>query len=134
MFRIQIGSQTIGHFSEIDGLTVEYEVFEWQEGGENRFVHKLRGRAKYPNIVLKRGITHEAALLDWFRKCQTKTDRQEGHIDLLGRDGKPVRRFAFEGAFPVKWTGPKLNAASTSIATEQLEIAHTGWRPENAGG
>ena len=109
-------------------------MFEWQEGGENRFVHKLRGRAKYPNIVLKRGITHEDALLGWFQKCQTKMDRREGHIDLLGDDGKPVRRFAFEGAFPVKWTGPNLNAASTNIATEQLEIAHTGFRSENAGG
>ncbi len=132
-FRMQIEGITLGYFTEVTGLSVEYEVFEWQEGGQNTYVHKLRGRAKYPNIVLKRGITHESALLDWFRECQTKTARKQGYIELLGPNGKAVRRWAFDGAFPVKWTGPNLNASSSNIATETLEFVHTGFRPERVG-
>jgi phage tail-like protein len=29
-------------------------------------------------------------------------------------------------AFPIKWTGPNLNAGSNQIATESLEIVHEG--------
>ena len=48
------------------GLAVEVEVKEYNEGGINDYVHKLPTRIKYPNLVLKRGVTYEDALLDWF--------------------------------------------------------------------
>jgi phage tail-like protein len=131
-FRVEIGGVTIGEFAECTGLSVEYEVFEYQEGGENRFVHKLRGRAKHPNLVLKRGVTHEDALLKWFQDCQDKTARKEGLIALMGPDAKPVRAWAFAGAFPVKWQGPTMNAGSSNIATETLEIVHQGFQPTKA--
>ena len=111
---------------ECSGLTVEYEVLEYQEGGENRFVHKFRGRLKYPNLVLKRGVTYEDALLKWFSTRRTATKRGTVTLTLLGADGKAVRSWAFAGAFPVKWQGPTLNAKSTNVATETLEIAHHG--------
>lgn len=123
------GDAQIGRFSECQGIMVEYEVLEYQEGGQNDFVHKLRGRAKFPNITLKRGITHEDALQKWFKACENKADRKALTISLLGPAGssEKVRAWSFEGAFPVKWTGPNLNASSTSIATETLEIAHRGF-------
>jgi phage tail-like protein len=37
-----------------------------------------------------------------------------------------VRSWVFQEAFPIKWTGPNLNASSNQIATEQLEIVHAG--------
>lgn len=129
-FKVDITGLTIGRFAECSGLSVEYEVLEYQEGGQNDYVHKLRGRAKHPNIVLKRGLTHEDALLKWFMDCKQKTARKEGSITLLGPDGKGVRRWKFEGAWPTKWTGPALNAGSSAWASEVLEIAHRGWLPE----
>ena len=39
---------------------------------------------------------------------------------------KPVRVWNFINAYPVKWTGGDLNAASTEILTESLEVAHSG--------
>jgi phage tail-like protein len=120
------GGDTIGWFSECSGLAVEYEVMEYQEGGENTFVHRLRGRAKYPNLVLKRGVTYESALLDWFLDCQTQAKRAQIDVTLLGPGKAYVRSWSFWDAFPVKWTGPTLNAGSSSIATETLEIAHHG--------
>ena len=38
-----------------------------------------------------------------------------------------MRSWAFTDAFPVKWTGPALNAGSNDVATETLEIAHHGF-------
>jgi phage tail-like protein len=39
---------------------------------------------------------------------------------------KPVRVWNLINAYPVKWTGGDLNASSTEILTESLEVAHSG--------
>ena len=44
-------------FSEVGGLSMEMGGEELPEGGENRFVQKYPLRAKYPELVLKRGLT-----------------------------------------------------------------------------
>ncbi len=49
-------------------------------------------------------------------------------ITLLGPGAKLVRTWAFLNAYPVKWTGPNLNAGSNQIATETLEVVHNGLR------
>jgi phage tail-like protein len=121
--------QTIGAFAECTGLSAEYDVFEYAEGGQHGFVHKFRGGMKFPNIVLKRGVTYETAFLDWFTNKNQVTRKNRGNVTLilLGDDGEQVRSWAFASAFPVKWTGPNFNSKSTSIAMESLEIAHQGF-------
>jgi phage tail-like protein len=126
-FLVKVGTEPIGRFQECTGIQVEYETLEWPEGGENRFVHKLRGRAKYPNLVLKRGITHEKNLVQWFRDCADRTKRFAITVELLAGDLKPIRRFSFDMAYPVKWSGPNLNAGQNNAAVESLEIVHQGF-------
>jgi phage tail-like protein len=81
---------------------------------------------KYPNLVLKRGVTYEDALLKWLWTTQHGLELTAVTVSLIGPDGKPVRSWSFQDAFPVKWTGPNLNAGSNQIATETLEIVHGG--------
>jgi phage tail-like protein len=116
----------IGRFMECTGISVEVETKEYMEGGSNDFVHKLPTRVKYPNVVLKRGVTHEEALLKWFFESRYTPVRREMTITLHGPGGKDVRSWVFTNAYPVKWTGPNLNANSNSVASEQLEIVHNG--------
>lgn len=125
-FTVEVPSLTIGMFSECTGLSVEFELMEYQEGGQNGFSHRLRSRMKYPNLVLKRGVTHEDALLKWFLAAQDVAQRPAVTISLLAPGTKKVRSWAFEAAFPVKWTGPNLSAGSNNPAVETLEIAHQG--------
>jgi phage tail-like protein len=132
-FKVDVGSingKTVGTFRECSGLEVEWEVLEYAEGGENRFVHKLRGRARYPNLQLKRGVTSETALLEWFLACQEHTQRHDLTVSLCDNAGHVVRTWSFAGAWPVKWQGPALNAGGGALATESLEIAHDGFKPE----
>jgi phage tail-like protein len=129
-FQVLIDGQSIGAFAECSGLSIEYDVFEYQEGGEMRYTHKFRGALKYPNLVLKRGVTYEDALLQWFYDQSTdRDDRGNVTLNLLGDDGQQVRTWSFASAFPVKWSGPSFSAKSTNVATETLEIAHQGLMP-----
>jgi phage tail-like protein len=130
-FRVRCGSIVIGRFREFTGMGAEWETKDYPEGGVNTHVHKLPTRVKYTNVVLKRGVTHESALLDWFADTQKKgfpRSFQELTIDLMGPGGVTVRSWAFTDAYPVKWTGPNMNASSNQIATESLEMIHKGFR------
>lgn len=136
-FSFGIDGVEIGTFMECTGLTVEIEVEELVEGGENNFVHQLPGRMKWPHIVLKRGVTDTDALFEWLQKSSgdgfaeagNKVERATGHVSLLDPKGEPIRSWEFQNAFPVKWTGPSFAASSSDVATEELEIVHHGFVP-----
>jgi phage tail-like protein len=119
-------SVKIGYFTEVSGLSAEVEFQTYNEGGNNEFVHHLPTRVKYPNLVLKRGITDEDALLRWFKKTHVGAERHQVTVTMLSADAKPVRTWSFANAFPVKWTGPSFNAGQSQAATETLEIVHDG--------
>src|SRR5437660_12245074 len=127
----------IGAFTECSGLSVEVQAEELVEGGQNHFSHKLPTRMRWPNIMLKRGITDENNLFEWFWKTSgegsqgqgNKLGRMHGEIAILDAARGRIRSWKFEDAFPVKWTGPRLASSSREVATEELEIAHHGFRP-----
>ena len=131
------GVGEIGAFTEVTGLSVEVDVVEIKEGGQNHFSHKVPGRMRWPNIVLKRGVTDSDNLFDWFAKTSGEgfsgegnaLARTQGQVTVLDAKGDPLRAWAFEEAFPVKWTGPTMTASSSEVAIEELEIAHHGFRP-----
>jgi phage tail-like protein len=132
-FKIQLPGVDLGRFRECTGLAAEIEVKDYNEGGVNDRVHKLPTRMKYPNLVLKRGVTYEDALLKWLWKTQHETQRINVTVSLMGPNGQPVREWVFQEAFPIKWTGPNLNAGSNQVATETLEIVHAGLQMRAGG-
>ncbi|MEX0761916.1 MAG: phage tail protein [Dehalococcoidia bacterium] len=137
-FVFSVDGLLIGEFSEVSGLSAEIAVETVQEGGQNEFEHKLPGRMSWPNLVLKRGMTNNEGLFNWFRKSSGegfagaghKLTRTTGVLMLLRPNGRTLREWSFYDAFPVRWNGPSLASASTDIATEELEIAHHGFRAE----
>jgi phage tail-like protein len=44
----------------------------------------------------------------------------------MNSSGEEERRWNFEQAYPVKWTGPDLRATANEVAFESLEFAHKG--------
>ena len=126
-FYIEIQGIEQASFAECSGLAVETEVFEYQEGGLNEYVHKLPGRSKVSNVTLKRGITDSNELWDWYRDVvQGKIERKNVSIVLYDLEGNEVMRWAFIDAYPVKWSGPAFKADANAISIETLELAHRG--------
>ena len=140
-FLVEVDGVEIGRFNEISGLQVSVETEDIQEGGQNSFVHKVPGRMTWPNITLKRGITQTDSLIRWLQKSSgeqfaansNKLKRSTAAVTLVGPAGKRLRSWEFDGAFPIKWSGPNFNVASTDMAMEELEIAHHGFRVKDIG-
>jgi phage tail-like protein len=126
-FLVEIEGLLVGGFNEVTGLSVETEVEQYQEGGNNDFVHQLAGRTKYPNLVLKRGLTDIEALWSWHQKTAKGTiDRKNGTIYLLDKMRLPAMWWNFTDAYPIKWSGPDFRAEQNTVAVETVELVHRG--------
>jgi phage tail-like protein len=126
-FAVEIKDIQHAIFSEFSGLQAEVEVFSYEEGGCNDFVHKLPGRAKFSNITLKRGVASTDELWQWFQNvvCGSVT-RKEVSVILMDAAQRQVKRWNFSSAYPVKWVGPAFKAGENAISIETLELAHQG--------
>ncbi len=127
-FLVELDGLTAAGFSEVSGLGIDVEVEDYREGGWNTFVHKLAGGVKYPsNLVLKHGITDSEELWDWFDNVRRGTIVIKSvSVVLLDGAGEERRRWNFIGAYPVRWVGPSLRAATAEVAVETLELVHQG--------
>ena len=79
-------------FTEVSGLSVELGTEEIAEGGENRFLQKFPTRAKYPELVLKRGLLANSEIVKWIRECIEDLNIQPKNIDvkLLNEKHEPM--------------------------------------------
>ena len=125
-FKLSIPGLAIGSFRECNGLSMEFEVFEWAEGGNNEFIHHLPGRMRYPYLQFSAGMTDAAALQEWFWKTREEAELKEITVELATQDGRTKRSWTFADAFPVRWSGPGITADSHAMAIEALDIAHSG--------
>ncbi len=120
----QFGSEFDIRFQSVSGLNAEMEVENYREGGENRFEHILPNKAKYSDLVLKRGLSSNSELIRW---C---TDTFENFlirpknlfIDLLNENGDPLLTWYIDHAWPKKWSVSDLNAENSELAIETLEL------------
>lgn len=127
-FFVEIEGVYVGQFVDCSGLNVEREVRTLEEGGVNDHVHVFGGRVKYSNVTLKRGITYEPDLWDWFHEGlhTLKIRRRPVSIVLGNAEGKRVKHWDLTGAYPVKWSGASLNTETMQVAYESVELAHHG--------
>jgi phage tail-like protein len=111
-------------FTEVSGLSVEMSTEEVAEGGENRFIQKYPLRAKYPDLVLKRGLLKESAVWDWIRQCIEDYNIEPKNIDvkLLNEDHLPLMTWHLVGAYPTKWSVSDLNSTANAIVVESLQL------------
>lgn len=126
-----------GAFQECRGLEVEMDVQDYLEGGRNDAVVRRVGRARYQNIVLKRGMFHPPAggvdgqLWTWIQDTvggRRPVRRYDGIVEVMSVGDTVVARWAFDRGLPAKITGPALDARTGEIAIEELHIAHEGLR------
>jgi phage tail-like protein len=126
-FLVEIDGVTTAGFSECHGLEADVDVIEYREGNEINTVRKIPGLARYSPIVLKRGMTQDKSLWQWFKQVLNgNVQRASGAIILLDSERNPVLRWQFREGWPSKWEGPSLNGKGNDIAIETLEIQHEG--------
>ena len=134
-FKVDIGTDRAGAFSECTGLDSSNDVIDYREGvdPQNR-TKKLPGLPKYSNITLKYGVIDGElkTFQDWIQNTRDGSiDHVAGMrhpvtITLCDDNGNPKMEWELANAWCTKWTGAGLNAKGNEVAVESLEIAHEG--------
>jgi len=144
-FIVEVDGKILGSFREVKGLGGKVEIFEVTEGGENGFVHKLPGRFTFDDVTLRRGMTFDNGLYNWFNEAsgsrfelgskrgKATLARQNVAITLMSAKGKRLRTWILTDAIPVSWKGPDLSIETDEFLVEEITLAHHGLVSSNMG-
>lgn len=114
-------------FQSVSGLNMELETESKKEGGENRYEHVLPVRAKYPILVLKRGLIKDSELLKkWCNDAFISLLIQpvDLTVSLLNDVHEPLMTWNVKHAWPRKWGLSELNAEQNALAIETFELQY----------
>jgi len=127
-FLVNIEGIQASSFSEVSGLEAAIEVVDYRTGDlKENTAQKLPGLNRYTDVTLKRGLTQDFSLWNWFNSARTGTVvRTSVSITLLDQAENPVWVWKLQNAWPCRWSGPTLAANSGEVAVETLEICHEG--------
>ena len=111
-------------FQDVSGLEVEMEIESFTEGGQNRFTWQLPKRARYSNIVLKRGKISDSAIVKWCKDAMEHFIFSPVNItiSLLNEKHEPVQSWYVVNAIPKKWSLSNFNAEENSIVIESITL------------
>jgi len=128
-FIVEINGSQIAAFQEVSGLDSENTPIEYREGADKmNTTRKLPGIEKYPNLVLKRGITGSTVLWDWRKEVRdgstTFPPTRDVVIQLQNEKHENVYKWKLTNAWCSKLSGPSLNAKGNDIAIETMELAY----------
>ncbi len=117
-------------FQEVSGINASVGEYTFEEGGENRFIHRLPERISYENLILKRGVLHGSKLIEWFRNAveSYRFEPKGVLVTLLNNEHEPVESWTFINAYPVKWSVSNFDAQSNELAVETIELAYQYFR------
>lgn len=125
-FQIEADSLVRGGVQSVGGLEVTTETEPYREGGVNDHDRQLITKSSQANLVLKRGLL-DTWFWDWHRDVvRGEVERRTVSVILFDEVGEEAWRWVCADAFPIKWSGPELDATSSAVAVETMELVHHG--------
>ena len=133
-----------GSQDSVDGVFLECQGFKrtqdaieisevtsnkWGAANKNKGLvvrTKIPGNVKSGNITLRRGMTTSLTLWQWFEAVQEgkwATQRKNASLTIYNQAGQVQARFELAGAWPASYKIADVNARSSEIEIEEVEIA-----------
>jgi phage tail-like protein len=126
-FGLEIDGVELARFTAVSGLGYESEVVTFQDTlADGKVVTRKRpGRISFPDIVLKRGLSADNALVDWYQTViDGAVERKSGSVVIYDQSSTELGRWNFENAWISKWSASDLDAGSDDIMIEEITISH----------
>ncbi len=120
-------------FQDVSGISMDLQMEEVAEGGNNKYLQKLPTRAIYSPLVLKRGMSVDSKVTEWIIDAIENLNISPTTIivALLNEKSEPLVAYRFLNAYPVKWSISNFNAESSSIVIESLELYYQYFKKIN---
>ncbi|MBQ9866291.1 MAG: phage tail protein [Lachnospiraceae bacterium] len=126
-------------FSQVTGIDATVDVIEFRQGNANSLAPvKIPGLVKHGNITLRFGYTLDSAFKTWIQECVSEVrgemPRNDVQIELIDINGGSPQTLAtaitgtrvwlLTNAWVTKYTGPELDAKTSDVAIETVELAY----------
>lgn len=133
-------------FSEVTLPSATINTMTYRENIDNQRFSKGPGLVKYDPVVLRRGVTENRDLYEWYRLVNNDTAfmgaaqeiglhapipsqnefyKKEVIITVLDREGNTVKQWMLFNAYPSKYSGGDgLNAQSEEKLVEELTLEY----------
>lgn len=132
-FRVDFQRENIhfqGSFMEISGLGFQMTIKEKEEANFSRT--RIISNITTGNVTLKRPLYPLTdKFSQWVNACFSLPDNKKGNIEtynlvikLMDAQGKPLEGWLCSYAYPVKWTFGDLNAETSGLAFETIEMVY----------
>ncbi|GEC09577.1 hypothetical protein SSP24_72320 [Streptomyces spinoverrucosus] len=140
-FGVVLDGIDLGGWSSCKGLGVGFDSEELEVGGNYEYNVILPKRVKYTPITLQRAMTADGSaqvqawlrriVADWY-SSDTADDfhgstAQISLLDARNNAQAPVATWSLRNVYPKGWKGPDLDATSSHVAIETLELVHQGF-------
>ena len=127
-------------FSEVSGVEATVDVIEFRQGNSASLAPvKIPGLVKHGNVTLKFGYTSDNTFKTWIQECVSETrgemPRSDVQIELIDINGGAPQQvvekttgggkiWLLTNAWVTKYTAPDLNATTSEVAIETVELAY----------
>jgi phage tail-like protein len=126
-------------FSQVTGIEASVDVIEFRQGNANSLAPvKIPGLVKHGNVTLRFGYTLDSAFKTWIQECVSETrgeiPRNNVQIELIDINGGAPQQLSTEitgtrvwlltNAWVTKYTAPELDAKTSDVAIESVELAY----------
>ncbi len=117
-------------FQEVAGITTTLGEEPLEEGGENRFTHRLPKPPTYGDLDLKRGMLLDSGLISWFKDAieNFRFTPINVLVHLLDQEHQPLVTWSFEKAYPKAWTVSGMNASQSGIMVDEIKLSYQYFR------
>lgn len=129
-FTLEVDGVALGFFTSCSGLNSELEVVSQKARTDNgpSIETKQPGRQSFSEVVMKRGVTEDKKVNDWFDEtvdAGSAIEYKSASIVCMSRDmSEEIARFNLEDAFPSKLSLSDLDTNSSDAMVEELTIRH----------
>jgi phage tail-like protein len=122
-FIVEIDGITSSSFTHVEGVGSETEVVEYREGTETSTVRLIPGLTRAGPITLKRGLSDNTELWDWFEENRDNpVDRRAMSIIILDRGRSEQVRYNFLNCWPSEYYLEPLESNPSDVAIEVIVI------------
>lgn len=134
-FLVEIDGIMQAGFSEVEGLNVTVDVWEYREGNEPRLTPRLEpDLAHYGPLVLRWGLTENTELWDWMEKTLDGcVEKKNLAVVILNQRREEVARYFISDAWPSGWSLGKLDSQGIGPVIEELVIQYEALERESSG-
>jgi len=126
-FTVEIDCIQNDRFFICEGIEMATNLHEIEEGGLNTTTHKHIAGNRSPRLVLKKGVTKNSEVVNWFWRNiekKNKFERKNISIVLMNSALEEIRRWDLYRAFPCKWKLDILDVNDNTYLVETIEIAY----------